>query len=250
MKEKDRLVMLGQMAAGLAHEIRNPLGAIKGAAQLLAEPSEIDGEHQQEFLGIIVEEVERLDNVVTTVLALARARQDGATAIDVNAVVRRTLQVMSTDWRDLAVEVTTSLEEDLPRATIEPDQLRQVLINLVQNAVQAMAGGGGITVASRTRRRGGTLWVAISVRDEGPGISRAALKNIFLPFFTTKDEGTGLGLAVSQRIVETAGGRIEVRSREGEGTTFEIVLPAAEAFGTPTPSKARAIEANVPGGDP
>lgn len=241
MKEKDRLVMLGQMAAGLAHEIRNPLGAIKGAAQLLADPSEDDGEQQREFLGIIIEEVERLDNVVGTVLALARARQDTATAIDVNAVVRRTLQVMSAEWSDLSVEVVAELDDDLPRATIEPDQLRQVLMNLVQNGVQAMAGEGRLTVATRTRTRGDARFVAIAVRDEGPGISRAALKNIFLPFFTTKDQGTGLGLAISQRIVETAGGRIEVRSREGEGTTFEVVLPAAEAFGTPTPSKARTI---------
>src|SRR5690606_14180932 len=110
---------------------------------------------------------------------------------------------MSAEWSDLSVEVVAELDDDLPRATIEPDQLRQVLMNLVQNGVQAMAGEGRLTVATRTRTRGDARFVAIAVRDEGPGISRAALKNIFLPFFTTKDQGTGLGLAISQRIVET-----------------------------------------------
>lgn len=240
LKERDRLAVLGQMAAGLAHEIRNPLGAIKGAAQLLADP--VDGAEdappaQQEFLGIILEEVDRLDTVVSSVLDLARQSPEGPTPVDVNGAVRRALQVMGAEWNDAALEVNSHLGEGAPRAVIDGDQLRQVLLNLLQNAAQAMKGQGTITVRTRARRRGEQTWVAISVEDEGPGISRAARQNIFLPFFTTKEKGTGLGLAICQRIVQGAGGRIEVRSREGEGTTFDVVLPAAaESFGTPTPA--------------
>lgn len=238
MKEKDRLAVLGQMAAGLAHEIRNPLGAIKGAAQLLADPgpdAQLD-EASREFVGIIIEEVDRLNGVVGSVLDLARESTGAAAPIDVNGVVRRTLQVLGAEWAELALEVTTKLDDDLPRAAIPAEQLRQVMINLLQNASQALAGAGLIEVRTRTRRRGGDTFVTISVSDDGPGISGAAQKSIFLPFFTTKDGGTGLGLAICQRIVQGAGGRIEVRSREGEGTTFDVVLPAAmDALGTPTP---------------
>jgi signal transduction histidine kinase len=251
MKEKDRLAVLGQMAAGLAHEIRNPLGAIKGAAQLLADPgddTELD-ESSREFVGIIIEEVDRLDTVVGSVLDLARQDTDVVAPIDVNAVVRRTLQVIGADWAEMSISIVTELDEELPRVAIAPDQLRQVLLNLLRNASQAMRGAGNIRVRTRARRRLASRWegtsdeteqVMISVRDNGPGIAPATLKNIFLPFYTTKEDGTGLGLAICQRIVQGYGGLIEVHSREGVGTTFDVVLPAAmEALGTPTPVDVR-----------
>jgi nitrogen-specific signal transduction histidine kinase len=246
MKERDRLAVLGQMAAGLAHEIRNPLGAIKGAAQLLADPGPEDegGAQSREFLAIILEEVDRLDRVVGSVLDLARPNQAQVVPTDVNAVVRRTLQVLSTErmWSALTVEV--ALDSALPRVAIEPEQLRQVLINLHRNAAQAMKGRGRLTISTRVRfgrgTRGGNgdvgTFVELNVADNGPGISQKILENLFLPFFTTKQEGSGLGLAISQRIVQGAGGRIEVRTYEGKGSTFSVVLPAAmEALGTPTP---------------
>jgi signal transduction histidine kinase len=248
MKERDRLAMLGQMAAGLAHEIRNPLGAIKGAAQLLADPVP---EHREtdpatrEFLGIILEEVDRLDRVVGSVLDLARPNQTGAVVpTDVNAVVRRTMQVLSTERAsdDLSVEVV--LEPSLPRVSIEPERLRQVLMNLFRNAAQAMKGRGRVTISTRLRfgrgtRSGGNAsdpFVELTVADNGPGLSQKVLENLFMPFFTTKEKGTGLGLAISQRIIQGAGGRIEARSYEGKGSTFAVILPAvAEPLGTPIP---------------
>jgi signal transduction histidine kinase len=243
MKERDRLAVLGQMAAGLAHEIRNPLGAIKGSAQLLAEPAEgveLD-DSSREFLGIILEEVDRLDRVVGSVLDLARQSTDVVAPIDVNAVVRRTLQVLSAGWSDAEILVDASLDEDLPRAAIAPEQLRQVLMNLLRNAAQALRGRGRITVRSRSRQRAGDKLVVVSVSDDGPGIDQAALKKVFLPFFTTKEGGTGLGLAICQRIVQGVGGRLEVRSRRGEGTTFDVILPAVMGpLRTPTPSPAAA----------
>ncbi len=243
MKERDRLAVLGQMAAGLAHEIRNPLGAIKGAAQLLAEPpaDAPSDESNKEFVGIILEEVERLDRVVGSVLDLSRENPAAAAPIDVNAVVRRTLQLLAAEWAEGDLTVEERLDDELPRVAIAPEQLRQVLINVLRNAAQALRGRGHITVRSRLGRPGRAASsadeaaaVVVSVTDDGPGIPPAVLKNVFLPFFTTKEKGTGLGLAICQRIVQNVGGRMEVRTREGEGTTFDIVLPTAmDALGTP-----------------
>jgi len=247
MQERDRLAALGQMAAGLAHEVKNPLGAIKGAAQLLGDPSHDTklGKADLEFVSIILEEVERLDRVVGSVLDYARPSKGDLGAVDVNAVVKRTLTVLASD-RTEECELRTELSESLPPVRADAEQLRQVLINLVRNAVQAMGGQG--TVQVTTRRRSASTgvprdamppqadWVEIAVRDEGPGIAPQVQKHLFVPFFTTKDRGTGLGLAISQRVVEEMGGRIEVVSRPGAGSTFSLVLPAvAEAYVSPRP---------------
>jgi signal transduction histidine kinase len=230
------------MAAGLAHEIRNPLGAIKGAAQLLAEPAPDQAaafdESSREFVGIILEEVDRLDQVVNSVLDLARQSTDVVPPIDVNGVVHRTLQVMSTEWTDEEFGATVELDDELPYAAIAPEQLQQVIMNLLRNAMEAMGGEGRATVSTRTRSSPQETLVEIAVTDTGPGISPTALQSIFLPFFTTKHDGTGLGLAICQRIVQTAGGRIEVRTDEGKGSTFSVVLPAATEPGVSTPTGA------------
>ncbi|HZF53285.1 MAG TPA: ATP-binding protein [Polyangiaceae bacterium] len=263
MKERDRLAVLGQMAAGLAHEIRNPLGAIKGSAQLLADPTpgaELDPA-SKEFVGIILEEVDRLDRVVGSMLDLARPKQGMVGPTDVNAVVRRTLQVLSTERASDDLDVEVVLDPNLPRVAIDPEQLRQVIMNLYRNAAQAMKGRGKIVISSRVRfgrtTRGGTgaggvpeePFIELCVSDNGPGISQKMLDSIFLPFFTTKEKGTGLGLSISQRIVQNAGGRIDVRSYEGKGSTFVIVLPAStDALSTPSPGSSG--EANAVDGMP
>ena len=252
MQERDRLAALGQMAAGLAHEVKNPLGAIKGAAQLLGDPSHDTklGQADMEFVSIILEEVERLDRVVGSVLDYARPSKGDAGAVDVNAVVKRTLTVLASD-RTEECELRTELSESLPLVRADAEQLRQVLINLIRNAVQAMGGRGTVQVTTRPRSTSTGLgrdavlpqadWVEIAVRDEGPGIAPQVQKNLFVPFFTTKDRGTGLGLAISQRVVEEMGGRIEVVSRPGAGSTFSLVLPAAvEAHVSPRPPTGQA----------
>jgi two-component system sensor histidine kinase HydH len=256
LKERDRLAMIGQMAAGLAHEIRNPLGAIKGAAQLLSDPPADEGEAaaSNEFLGIILEEVDRLDRVVGSVLDLARPSSSSVVPVDVNAVVRRTLQVLSAERSSEELVVEVVLDPSLPRVAIDAEQLRQVVMNLFRNAAQAMRGRGRITVSSRVRFGRGTrpgvrqkkgeaeeTWVELTVADNGPGMSKTMLEKIFLPFFTTREKGTGLGLAISQRIAQAAGGRLEVRSYEGKGSAFTMIVPAApEPASTPTPSPASA----------
>jgi signal transduction histidine kinase len=237
MQERDRLAALGQMAAGLAHEVKNPLGAIKGAAQLLSEP--FGGAHmtasERDFVGIILEEVDRLDRVVGSVLDYARPSKGNPGAVDLNAVVRRTLQVVATGPGD-GCAFTTELGAGLPLVRADAEQLRQVLMNLIMNAIQAVDGKGRIEVVTRDRsaRTSGELadqgskaeWVEVSVSDDGPGITPQVKKNLFVPFFTTKDKGTGLGLAISERMVAEMGGRIEVASRAGAGSTFTVVLPA------------------------
>ncbi|MBT8453589.1 MAG: GAF domain-containing protein [Deltaproteobacteria bacterium] len=230
MKEKDRLAALGEMAAGLAHEIRNPLGSIKASAQYLTETSS-PPEDGEEFLDIIVDEVDRLNRVVSSFLDYARPAHSDHEPIHVNSAVELTLQFLRPECDSVEVALHVQMAQDLPRVRIDIEHLRQVLINLVQNAVQAMTGGGDIFVETRIQdsfRLGGGArrWVQISVRDTGPGIAPGLLANLFVPFVTTKQQGTGLGLAISQRIISEAGGRIDVRSREGFGTTFVVLLPA------------------------
>jgi two-component system sensor histidine kinase HydH len=273
MKERDRLAALGAMAAGLAHEVKNPLGAIKGAAQLL---EELDGEgaaagdmSSQEFIGIILEEVNRLDRVVGSFLAYARPHAGNPIPLDINAAVKRTVQILSSQRIDDEIDVKLELTEPLARVKIDPEQFRQVLINLVQNAIQAMDGRGRVTVSTAVRRPmkvqrpapppsersipsrpdGGSSpsitrrsltdeveLIEVSVKDTGPGISQKVKKNLFIPFFTTKEQGTGLGLAICQSIVQNAGGTIDVQSQAGAGTTFTLVLPSAGyVLTTPSP---------------
>jgi signal transduction histidine kinase len=162
--------------------------------------------------------------------------------------VRRTVQILSAEPGSEELKTELALDPSLPRVSIDPEQLRQVLMNLLRNASQAMKGRGKIVVSTRVRFGRGTRpgvgpgmddpFVELTVADNGPGISQKVLENLFMPFFTTKEKGTGLGLAISQRIVQNAGGRIEVRSYEGKGSTFAVILPAAmDALGTPTPGK-------------
>jgi signal transduction histidine kinase len=237
MKERDRLAALGEMAAGLAHEIRNPLGSIKGAAQLLVGPDgkplpEAALKDVGEFIAIIVEEVNRLNRVVSQFLDYARPYKGDATDLDVNEVVRRTAQLLEAEESAQAVELEVKTSEHLPRIRGDAEQLRQVFLNLGLNAFQAMPKGGKLLIATARRTRGRPReqgnFVEVRFRDTGAGIPREHLKNLFIPFFTTKEKGTGLGLPISQRIVSQHGGAIEVRSEPGKGSTFTVLLPIAE----------------------
>jgi signal transduction histidine kinase len=236
MKERDRLAALGEMAAGLAHEIRNPLGAIKAAAQYLETPP-AESDVPKEFLGIIVEETNRLNRVVSSFLDYARPYKGNPVPTDVRGVAERTLQVMQPSL-GAGVDLVTEFQENLPFVRIDPEQLRQVIMNLVQNAVQAMESKGRLTVSTGLRATPirsdpgePASFVEMRVTDTGPGIAQKAMGKLFIPFFTTKDRGTGLGLAICQRIVQTAGGAIEVRTLGGEGTTFTVLLPALDVGG-------------------
>ncbi len=246
IRERDRLAAIGQMAAGLAHEIRNPLGAIKGSAQLLAE---VDQEQRATFLQIIQEEVNRLDSVVSQFLTYARPLKGKRDMVDVNQVLERTLTLIASETHSAKVELIAA--PNLPAIRSDPELIRQVTLNLSRNAIEAMAaqGGGKLTIATSMAWRGGERgaggarisgaiepgpYVRIRFEDEGPGIPPEVMERLFIPFYTTKQTGTGLGLAICQRIVESLGGTIEVASRTGRGATFTVYLPTTEVAGRTT----------------
>ena len=260
IRERDRLAALGEMAAGLAHEIRNPLGAIKGAAQCL-DPKRLPGE-EGEFLEVIVEEVNRLNGVVSAFLDYARPLKQTFGPTDLNEVVTRTVRLIQNDIPQ-RIELKVELEEALPRVEADAEQLKQVLINLVQNAMQAMSDTGGTISLKTVRpdrftdfRSAGDSFVEVHVTDTGPGIPQEQQQHVFVPFYTTKQKGTGLGLAISQRIVKNHGGTLSVQSKPGEGAAFIIRLPAPPSEpvqapepvlmdGTPFPTT-RPAEGNTP----
>jgi len=243
MRERDRLAALGEMAAGLAHEIRNPLGAIKGAAQCL-DPQRLPGE-EGEFLEVIVDEVNRLNGVVTAFLDYARPLKQNFGPTDLNEMVTRTLKLIQNEIPE-NVELQLELSESVNRVEADAEQLKQVLINLVQNAIHAIGRKPGKIVikAFRPERFSdfrGAETVELQVSDNGPGIPIDQQLHIFVPFFTTKQKGTGLGLAICQRIVKNHGGTISVQSRVGEGASFLIRLPALPSEAptdTPVPEAA------------
>jgi two-component system, NtrC family, sensor histidine kinase HydH len=235
MRERDRLAALGEMAAGLAHEIRNPLGAIKGAAQYL-DPSHMPKD-DREFIEVIVDEVNRLNGVVTAFLDYSRPLKQNFGSTDLNEVVQRTLKLIHNEMPK-HVTLTSQLSASIPRIDGDAEQLRQVLLNLIQNAVQAISDRPGtIVVQTRIPDRfsefRGSETVELIVSDNGPGIPNDQQTNIFVPFYTTKQKGTGLGLAICQRIVKNHGGSIILSSKPNEGTTFIMRLPALASDSAP-----------------
>lgn len=242
-REKDRLATLGEMAAGLAHEIRNPLGAIKGAAQIL-ETQELNLVNQSQdptaFLKIIIEEVNRLNKVVTQFLEYSRphpaptelSHQDVTSILErTHVLFQKTLPQDNIRMELIAPEGGFST---LPTVQCRPEQIKQVLVNLVQNSVQSLKKfppsdregqirmGAKLEGSAEHRRN-----LVLYVEDNGMGISRENTEKIFIPFFTTTPGGTGLGLPICARIIETHGGRIDVISEEGKWTRFSVYLPVA-----------------------
>jgi two-component system, NtrC family, sensor histidine kinase HydH len=264
MKERDRLAALGQMAAGLAHEIRNPLGSIKGAAQFLQPGQNSDGgrEGTSEFLGIIVEEVNRLNKIVSQFLDYARPYRGEQRQLEVADVLKKTLALFAKETEENGrVDIVTDFADKVPPVRADAEQLLQVFLNLSLNALQAMPQGGQLVISTAlrraTRRGAAAAFLEVRFRDTGVGIPPGDLKNLFIPFFTTKEKGTGLGLPISQRIIENHGGTIEVRSQAGQGATFTVLLPieadayaaysdAARVEGPRTPDAARKGPPSLP----
>ncbi|TVQ91857.1 MAG: hypothetical protein EA397_08115 [Deltaproteobacteria bacterium] len=227
LEEAHRLAALGAMAAGLAHEIRNPLAGIKGAAQYLqAEELESDA---QDMLGVVITEVDRLNVVVSQFLEYARPFELDRAPDHLNAIATHILQVLRAQGLPPNIEIVEDLAPELPPIAVDRGRLAQVLLNLCQNALQAMPDGGTLTVRTQGRSsRQGKRTLEIAVSDSGKGISYDAMTKLFVPFFTTKESGTGLGLAISQRIVQAHGGELEVLNRPGKGATFTVILPSPE----------------------
>jgi two-component system sensor histidine kinase HydH len=219
LKRAERLSAVGQMAAGLAHEIRNPLASIEGAADLLT-PGAVDDETRAEFVEIIKKECRRLSRLLTEMLSFARPRAPQFESASVPAMIDSVLTLVRASAHK-QIEFRREITEPLPPVQCDPEQIKQVLLNLTMNAVQAMEDGGEITL-SASQLDGN---IVIEVKDQGPGITRENLDQIFSPFFTTKKSGTGLGLTVAQQIVTRHGGVIMVDPNVPRGTVFSILLP-------------------------
>ncbi len=218
----DRLAAMGELTAGVAHEVRNPLGIIKASVQL-AEESGGDPARTAEVMRVIRQEIDRLDRVIKALLDFGRPSAPTLRTTDMRSVLDDVVLFTSRFAEQAHVEIQTAY--DLADLTVfaDADQLKQVFVNLVSNAVQSMDGVGGALRLSAWRDR---EYVYVSVADNGPGMTPDIMEKVFDPFFSTRDAGTGLGLTIVHRIIDQHGGRIEMVSRPGKGTTFTVVLPA------------------------
>ncbi|ENJ9212083.1 two-component system sensor histidine kinase ZraS [Klebsiella oxytoca] len=218
---KEKLLALGHLAAGVAHEVRNPLSSIKGLARYFAERTPADGEAHQLAL-VMAREADRLNRVVSELLELVRPAHLKYQSVDLNEVITHSLQLVSQDAASRAISLKFIAQPALCRIQADPDRLKQVLLNLYLNALHAIGRDGVITVAVRECGDGR---VKVSVADSGKGMTAEQLQAIFTPYFTTKADGTGLGLAVVQNIVEQHGGTIDAESTPGKGALFTLYLP-------------------------
>ncbi|MGA3211728.1 MAG: ATP-binding protein [Terriglobales bacterium] len=222
LRHADRLATIGQLATGLAHEINEPLANILGFAQLAQKaaslPKQVAGD-----LGKIVKNCLHAREIITGLLTFARQVPPAKTRISLNQVITDGLYLVDSRCARAGIRIVLQLSTDLPEIYADSSQLHQVLVNLVVNAVQAMPDGGTLTIETSVAEHA----VLLIVRDTGAGMSEAVKKNVFTPFFTTKDvgQGTGLGLAVAHGIVSAHGGAIRLESGTGRGTSFEIRLP-------------------------
>jgi two-component system, NtrC family, sensor kinase len=231
--QSGKMAALGKMAAGVAHEINNPLQIIGDQAgwmkDLLEEDQIAASPNFQEFEGCInriLRQVERCRSITHRLLRFGRRMEPTQEMVDVNAVVAETITFLENEARFREIEIRASYDEDLPRITTDQAQLQQVFLNIIDNAIDAVAKSGYVDI--NTGHRTNPREVFIEIADSGPGMPKDVVSKIFDPFFTTKkaNEGTGLGLSISYSIVEKLGGTIQVASEEGKGTTFTIYLPA------------------------
>lgn len=222
VQRNERLTALGNLAAGVAHEIRNPLSTIKGLATYIARKQPPGGSEEEAAKTMIVE-VNRLNTVVSELLEFARPSAVKGTQADVNEVITRALRLADVDIKDKNIRVDFDPDPSAPPVRLNPERFTQALLNLFLNAVQAMSPGGALRVSTKTRRIDGDFCIA--VEDDGIGMSDEVRESIFNPYFTTKPSGTGLGLAIVHQIVEGHGGKVTVKSSQGIGSAFTIHLP-------------------------
>jgi two-component system sensor histidine kinase HydH len=220
MKRSERLYAIGQLSAGLAHEVRNPLASIGGAAAILRKKLGSE-ERREEFLEIIEKECLRLNRLLTNFLEFARPRQPQYQLTEISSILESVVGLAAHAVGRKPIQLRTDAAPNVPALACDPEQIKQVLLNLTINSVQAMTNGGEILLSTRVDG----ARVVIEVKDQGPGISPEHLDKIFDPFFTTKDTGTGLGLSVAHQIVSQHGGILAAKNNSIRGATFSLFLP-------------------------
>ncbi len=235
MRRKEQLAVVGAMAAGMAHEIRNPLASLSGVMQVLRTELMPKGEHRK-LMDIALREMDRLDSIIAAFLTSTRPVELQLSRCNLVTLLEETVKLLY-NHSDYRRSITTELRADEPEVwlTADPDQLRQVIWNLLLNAVQAMVDGGVLTV--RVVRRLAEGSVEVRIQDTGKGIKPEHLRQIFTPFFTTRHGGSGLGLSIVHRIIEAHHGRLLVESREGQGTIVTLSLPLSVPVATAAVSR-------------
>jgi signal transduction histidine kinase len=234
VRRTDRLASLGTLAAGMAHEIKNPLVSLKTFTQLLPERYE-DADFRETFFSLVGSEIKRIDGIVNQLLRFSRPAKPNLQPTSLHAMLENTLRLMAQQMRQKNIRLVQQFDAHDDTAHADSDQLSQAFVNLFLNAIEAMQGGGTLTVKTANRSSKGFpagLWedrqgasIVVIVHDTGEGIPPETVPHIFDPFFTTKSQGTGLGLSVAHGIVQEHRGLIDVRSERGTGTTFTVVLP-------------------------
>ncbi len=225
VRRQEKLAAMGGLAAGVAHEVRNPLSSIKALATFFAGQFD-DGSESNEAAKVMVQEVDRLNRVITELLEFSRPTDLKKQTCDIGSLISRSVQLVQQEASDQKVAIDVSIAESICQAWIDPDRLIQCFLNLYLNAIQAMPDGGTITITAAQKR---DRHIIIGVGDTGSGISTDRLSKIFDPYFTTKNKGTGLGLAVVHKIIEAHQGRIEVKSNLPRGTQFDLILPCHQS---------------------
>jgi two-component system sensor histidine kinase HydH len=220
-----RLASIGSLAAGVAHEIRNPLSSIKGFATYFRERYR-DNHEDAETAEVMIKEVDRLNRVITQLLDFARPMALDRTPVAPQILIRQALKMVEAQAGEKGITLAANLPADIGAVSLDADRIGQVLLNLCLNALAAMTAGGTLRL-SLTQPEAG--WIRIDVGDTGIGIPAEELSRVFDPYFTTKPAGTGLGLPIVQKIVEAHGGSIQLASDPGKGTTATLLLPAAPA---------------------
>jgi signal transduction histidine kinase len=216
------------MSAAVAHGLRNPLASLRAAAQLVRRHP--DSPAARETLAAIIEEVDRLDRRISHLLSFSRPAPFNPLPERVDRMVEALLPAFAEPLREQGVELRLELAPDLPEVKVDPMQMEQVLLELVSNALDAMPSGGTLRLITRVSDGGRPgAEVVVEVADTGAGIPEHVLPSVWEPFFTTREEGTGLGLAIAKRFVEQNGGRLEIHSTPGAGTTVRVHLPAGAA---------------------
>lgn len=233
MERADRLAAVGEMSTGIAHEIKNPLACISGAISVLADDYDVN-DPRREVVTKVLEQINRLDKTATDLLAFGKPGTPEFSYVDINDLLKKTLFFVAQHPEARNVERILELTRELPPVWIDVKQIQQVFFNIIINAIQAMPEGGTLTLTTESVERDESEFVKVTIRDTGKGIDAEVLAKIFVPFFTTKTQGTGLGLPICRQLVEHNHGSIDVESSLQQGTTFSILLPAVTLSGDPT----------------
>jgi two-component system sensor histidine kinase HydH len=230
VRRSERLAALGQLTAGLAHELRNPLGTMKSSAELLARNVPADNALAKEMAGFITDEVDRINSLITRFLEFARPQHMRLDKGDISTLLDRVVSRFERERSATApaVSIFKNYSPDVPPVAFDAELLERVFYNLLTNAAQASAAGGAVTIKTKPVGTETGEGVDISVIDRGSGIDPKDLENIFNPFFTTKGDGVGLGLAIVSKIIDEHGGQITVESTRGEGSVFRVYLPVGQ----------------------